>query len=138
MLRSCLACQTDAMMNHNIAVPRPPLRSPLLRHAAAALLALLVVSMLSLADDADDSWRDLHRQVQQGELVALTEILDWLEAHYEGQVLEMELERDDGQVVYEIEMIGPQGQLVEFEFDARNGELIGMEGVNIGAMERTP
>lgn len=126
------------MMNHKTGVPHLPHRPPLLRHAAAALLLLLIASMLSLIGRADDSWRDLHRQVQQGEIVALTQLLDWLEDHYEGQILEVELERDDGKVIYEIEMIGPQGQLVEFEFDARSGALIGMEGVNIGAMEKAP
>jgi uncharacterized membrane protein YkoI len=128
------------MKTHKASAHRPRPLSPLARRAAAALLLLLVVSLslLSLTGRADDSWRDLHRQVQAGELVPLTQLLDWLEDHYEGQVLEVELERDDGQVVYEIEMIGPQGQLVEFEFDARSGELIGMEGVNISAMEKTP
>ena len=51
-------------------------------------------------------------------------------------MIEVELERDDGRVIYEIEMIGPQGQLVEFEFDAVNGELISIEGVGIQGMTR--
>jgi hypothetical protein len=33
-------------------------------------------------------------------------------------------------------MIGPQGQLVEFEFDAASGELVGIQGVNIEGMKR--
>ncbi|MGC3873638.1 PepSY domain-containing protein [Halomonas sp. GXIMD04776] len=85
---------------------------------------------------ADDDWRGLHDEVQSGRLVALSPVLDWLEAHYIGEVVEVELERDDGKTLYEVEMIGPQGQLVEFEFDATNGELIGIEGVNIDAMQR--
>nr|WP_299243513.1 PepSY domain-containing protein [uncultured Halomonas sp.] len=85
---------------------------------------------------ADDDWRGLHDEVQSGRLVALSEVLDWLEKHYLGEVLEVELEREDGKALYEVEMIGPQGQLVEFEFDAANGELIGIEGVNIDAMQR--
>ena len=54
----------------------------------------------------------------------------------EGTVLETELERDDGRAIYEIDMLGPQGQMVEFEFDASNGELLGIEGVNIEGMRR--
>jgi|GEM_PF-1172441 len=88
------------------------------------------------ADDDDAGWRDLHQEVEQGRLVGLPSVLDWLEAHYIGQVVEVELEREDGAPVYEIEMIGPEGQVVEFEFDAVNGELIGIEGVGIKEMQR--
>ncbi|WP_428994510.1 PepSY domain-containing protein [Halomonas elongata] len=49
---------------------------------------------------------------------------------------EVKLERDDGPPLYEIEMLGPQGQVVKFEFDAGDGELIGMEGMNINAMRK--
>ncbi|WP_089715848.1 PepSY domain-containing protein [Halomonas daqiaonensis] len=100
--------------------------------ALVTLLALLATSPAP----ADEAWRDLHEAVREGKIVPLPEILDWLEAHYVGQVLEVELERDDGRMLYEVEMLGPQGQVVEFEFDAASGELIGMEGVNINMMQR--
>jgi uncharacterized membrane protein YkoI len=87
---------------------------------------------------ADEHWQDLQEAVREGRIVPLPDILDWLEARYVGQVLEVELERDDGRMVYEIEMLGPQGQVVEFAFDAASGELIGMEGVNIDGMRREP
>ena len=64
--------------------------------------------------------------------------MDWLEARYDGQILEVELEQEKGQIEYEVEMIGPQGQVVEFEFDATNGELLSVEGVNIEAMKKSP
>ncbi|WP_234238480.1 PepSY domain-containing protein [Billgrantia desiderata] len=122
-----------------IRIPSP---LPRLRRAMCGqqvLPALWLSALLVLATPqglADDHWRSLHDAVRSGQLVALSHILDWLEAHYEGQVLEVELERDDGQPVYEIEMLGPQGQVVEFEFNARSGELIGIEGVNIEGMRR--
>lgn len=125
MLHSCSAWQAVAMINRRL-LPRLRLR------ALAALLLLLAASPAR----ADEAWNDLHKAVRQGHVVALPEILDWLEAHYVGQVLEVELERDDGHLTYEVEMLGPQGQVVEFEFDAASGELIGMEGVNINGMRR--
>ncbi|MEQ6888784.1 PepSY domain-containing protein [Halomonas sp. CS7] len=102
------------------------------RLVPAALLVLLAASPVP----ADEHWHDLQEAVREGKIVPLPEILDWLEARYAGQVLEVELERDDGRSVYEVEMLGPQGQVVEFEFDAASGELIGMEGVNINGMRR--
>lgn len=101
-------------------------------------LALVsVVGMPAVVAHADDDdWRDLHDEVRAGRFVALPSVLDWLEARYRGQVLGVELERDDGVALYEVEMIGPQGQVVEFEFDAASGELVGIEGVNIEGMKR--
>ncbi|WP_104204979.1 PepSY domain-containing protein [Billgrantia saliphila] len=121
---------------------RPPRPLPPFSLAALgrrALPPLLLSALLGLTAGhglADEHWRDLHEAVRSGRLVALPTILDWLEARYEGQVLEVELERDDGRAIYEVEMLGPQGQVVEFEFDAESGELIGMEGVNIDGMRR--
>ncbi|MDR5904174.1 PepSY domain-containing protein [Franzmannia qiaohouensis] len=103
------------------------------RMVCAALLALALGGAPSTPADTH---QPLHGEVRRGELVPLEQILDWLEAHYLGEVLEVELERDDGAVLYEIKMIGPQGQIVEFEFDAHSGQLMAMEGVNINAMQR--
>lgn len=97
------------------------------------------VAALALAPSAapaDEHWRDLHGEVRRGELVPLESLLDWLEDRYLGEVIEVELERDDGEMEYEIKMIGPQGQIVEFEFDALSGQLMGMEGANINGMQR--
>lgn len=105
------------------------------RLIVTALLAGLALVPFT-APQAGDDWRSLYDDVQAGRLVSLGSVLDWLERHYIGSVIEVELERDDGRVIYEIEMVGPQGQVVEFEFDARNGELIGIEGVNIHGMKR--
>lgn len=85
---------------------------------------------------ADDHWQELHGDVQRGEVVPLEDILDWLDEHYRGEVLEVELERDDDEAEYEIKMIGPQDQIVEFEFDAISGQLMAIEGVNINGMMR--
>src|SRR5690625_5234584 len=84
----------------------------------------------------DEHWQRLHDDVRRSELVELPVMLDWLQTHYTGEILEVEIERDDNPSTYEIEMLGPQGQVVEFEFDAGNGELIGKEGVNINAMRK--
>lgn len=101
-------------------------------------LPLMMSGALVPASADGDNWRDLHKEVKEGHLVGIDEIMDWLEARYEGQILEVELEQEDGRIEYEVEMIGPQGQVVEFEFDATSGELLSVEGVNIEAMKKSP
>lgn len=85
---------------------------------------------------ADQHWEGLHSEVRQGEAVSLEQLLDWLEARYLGEVIEVEMERDDDEIEYEIKMLGPQGQVVEFEFDARTGQLMKIEGARINEMMR--
>lgn len=119
----------------NLPLPFPASLRPGL---AVALVLLLALTGPLTPASAGDDWQGLHGRVSRGELVPMTAILDWLEAHYAGQVLEVELEHDDGRLIYEVEMLGPRGQRVEFEFDAASGELIGIEGVGIDDMRRRP
>ncbi|KXS37223.1 MAG: hypothetical protein AWU55_2467 [Halomonadaceae bacterium T82-2] len=95
-------------------------------------------TMLATAAPADtgDDWHGLHDAVRAGRLVALPGVLDWLQQRYAGQVLEVELEHEDEAIRYDIEMIGPGGQVVEFVFDAATGELIDSRGQDIEAMKR--
>lgn len=106
----------------------------LFRPGLAALLLAAALSALSAL--AGERWGELHGEVEKGNIKPLASVLNVLEARFKGQVIEVELERDDGIAIYEIEMIGPQGQVVEFEVDAASGELIGIEGRNIRGMER--
>lgn len=85
---------------------------------------------------ADEHWRNLHKEVEAGRIQSLATVLSNLEKNYIGQVIEVEFEQEDGQAIYEIEMIGPAGQVVEFEIDAVSGDVVGIEGRNIKGMER--
>jgi uncharacterized membrane protein YkoI len=43
------------------------------------------------------------------------------------RILEVELEEKNGLLVYEIERLETGGRVREYQFNARNGELIGIE-----------
>ncbi|RUR29022.1 PepSY domain-containing protein [Vreelandella nanhaiensis] len=108
------------------------------RSLGAGLLALALSASVVLSGSAvgDQHWEALHGEVRRGNVVPLETILDWLEAHYIGEVLEVEVERENGYVEYEIKMLGPQNQVVEFEFDGQSGQLMTIEGVRINEMRR--
>ncbi|WP_336275112.1 PepSY domain-containing protein [Vreelandella indica] len=112
-----------------------PLRS-VQRSARHNVTGLALVLLLAGSAVGDQPWESLHGEVGRGEVVPLDTILDWLEAHYIGDVLEVEVEREGGYVEYEIKLLGPQGQVVEFEFDGHNGQLMSIEGVRINDMRR--
>jgi len=102
-----------------------------LRWFALAALASLALAAPGAgpagAERADDAAR-ARQAVREGRYVPLATVLDWIEARYHGRVIEVELEEEDGRPTYEIEWLTPQGRVVEFEFDARTGELLEREG----------
>ncbi len=136
MFRSYSLCQNQVMnqltcclLELRFLVPR------MVIGVTVFLVASVVLCPPTMADD-DDDWRQLHDEVQAGRIKPLSEILDNLARNYIGQVIDVDIDDDDGERVYEIELLGPQGQVVEFEVDAVTGELIGIEGRNINGMTR--
>lgn len=107
---------------------------PILRCLAAG--GVVVLCLVAGQAVSDSSWESLHGDVSRGDVVPLETILDWLEARYIGEVIEVEVEREGGYVEYEIKLLGPQNQVVEFEFDGHTGQLMEMEGVGINDMRR--
>ena len=74
--------------------------------------------------------------MEAGRIKPLSEILDSLARDWVGDVIDVDIEKDDGEIIYEIELLGPQGQVGEFEVNARTGEVLEIEGRNIRGMER--
>lgn len=61
--------------------------------------------------------------VARGEYVPLAGLIDDALSRHPGEVLEVELEGHE----YEIEILGADGVILEFEYDARTGELLEIE-----------
>lgn len=93
---------------------------------AAAVVVLFSGPML--ADDGDDDHERARQALEGGEILPLQTLIKGLERDYPGQILEVELEREDGLWVYEIKLIRHSGALVKLELDARNGTLLKIEG----------
>ena len=87
-----------------------------------ALLCWLGATVL--ADDSHLEARDLARE---GKILPLQQILQRLEKVQPGQILEVELEREHGLLIYEIELLDDQGRVWEFELDAASGEILERE-----------
>ncbi|MDX1551133.1 MAG: PepSY domain-containing protein [Marinobacter sp.] len=111
------------------------LRPRLLPVLLALVFAAAAPVPHAVADD-DEDWHRLHKEVQAGRIKPLSEILDTLSKDWIGDVIDVELDTEDGRRIYEIELLGPQGQVVEFEVDAATGEIMEMEGRNIRGMRR--
>jgi uncharacterized membrane protein YkoI len=86
----------------------------------SALLLVLLGAGTSRAGDAHDHDR-ARRALESGEIVPLRTILERVERDYPGQIMEVELEREDARWRYEIKVLRRGGALVKLVFDARDG-----------------
>lgn len=84
-------------------------------------LATVLASPPTLADNDQDRAR---AAVQAGKVLPLKTLLERLEREHPGQVLEVELEQDDGRWIYEIKLLQPGGRLVKLEVDAASGAVL--------------
>lgn len=89
-----------------------------------ACILSLFSGTITLADQKADTARQLQ---QQGDILPLEQIIDLAVTVKQGQILETDLEHDDGRYVYELEILDSRGQVWEIELDAQTGELIELE-----------
>jgi len=82
---------------------------------------LLGQPLLAQADGDHDEAKRLH---QAGDILSLELILERLRPTYPGKILEVELERKSGKIIYEIELLAEDGMVYEIEVDAKNGEVL--------------
>ena len=94
--------------------------------ALAMLFALLTSLSPAQARGGrgDDDHERAHRAVQAGEVMPLEQVLASLAKDHPGQVLKIELEREEQQWVYEVKLLQADGQLVKLLLDARTAEVL--------------
>jgi hypothetical protein len=96
-----------------------------LRFPNRSLLGLLVPLVLVGPPARADGDQDRARAaVQSGEVLPLRTLVERLAREHPGEVLEVELEREDGRWVYEIKLLQPGGRLVKLEVDAATGQVL--------------
>src|SRR3546814_436061 len=95
-----------------------------------------VIAASALPLSADDDHDRAREAVRSGRVLSLEAVLAAMRTGFAGQVLDVELEEDDGAVVYEIELLTPDGRKIELEYDARTGRLLSVEGPEIDAGDR--
>lgn len=77
---------------------------------------------------ADGDHERARRAVEAGEVLPLGTVLAGVEKTHPGHVLEVELERDDGRWIYEIRVMGREGEVSKLEVDARDGRVLSARG----------
>lgn len=88
------------------------------------LISVIITSPVRAEDVNHSEARTLR---ESGKILPLETILEKSKAFRQGEAIDTELERDNGMLVYEIEILDDQGRVWELEFDATNGDLLELE-----------
>lgn len=96
------------------------------------LFLLLGSFAIAPALPAKDLDHDRAREaLEAGEILPLRTIIEKLERDYPGQILEVELDHEDGLWIYEIKLLRDNGALVKLKLDAGDATLLGIKGRDI-------
>jgi uncharacterized membrane protein YkoI len=99
---------------------------------AVLAVSALVLPLAPMAAGDDKSDHDRAREaLKRGEVLPLRDIVARAEAAFPGRLLEVELEDEDGDIVYDIELLSPDGRLIELLYDARTGTLLKAKGAGL-------
>lgn len=87
-------------------------------------LLLMLLSAAQVQAGDHERARDL---LEQGKVLSLDEIMKRTTIGFPGKVLEVELEEEDGLIVYTVEFLDEHGTVMEMVINARSGEIISVE-----------
>ncbi|MCW9012310.1 MAG: PepSY domain-containing protein [Gammaproteobacteria bacterium] len=73
---------------------------------------------------ADNDYIEARQLQESGEILPLESILKRLRQTYPGKVLEVELEKEGGKIIYEIEILTKNGIVKEIYIDAKTGDIV--------------
>jgi len=90
-----------------------------------ALVAGTISYQVAASEDLGQA--EIRELVRRGEIISLETILERFPPEEYGKLLDLEFEREHGVVIYEFKFLRIDGQIVEIEVDARNGQILEQE-----------
>ena len=99
------------------------LRRPFVLMALA--VAAATAGTAAQAAERSHGDHDLARQaLEQGKVLPLRTVLEKVEREYQGQVLKVEFEHEDGRFLYEIRLLQQDGRMAKLKIDAVDGRVL--------------
>jgi uncharacterized membrane protein YkoI len=93
-------------------------------HLLTPTLCALALCLGAVPAHADSEQDRARAALQAGQVLPLATVLARLEREQAGQVLEVELEHEDGRWIYEVKLLQAGGRLMKLELDAATGAVL--------------
>lgn len=88
---------------------------------ASAMVCVWLAAAGAMAAPATDA-PSVRQLVKEGKVVPLDQLLTRHRERLQGRILDLELEREDGRVIYEVKYLDPEGAVREAQIDAQSGD----------------
>jgi len=98
--------------------------------ASAIVVSITGASAIAFAQHKDHDGHhqgDKKIQLLESSALDIRQAMDIALEDTPGKVIEVELEREDGQAVWEVELVNADNEFYEFEIDANSGEILEKE-----------
>ncbi len=76
---------------------------------------------------ADEDYVEAGHLLDSGEILPLETILEKVRRQFPGRILDIELEKEDQKIVYEIEILGSNGVVKEIYVNAKSGDFLSVK-----------
>lgn len=87
-----------------------------------ALVGGMINSIQTIADNRDDLSDRVLQMVKDGKILSLESIMDKHKDRLQGRLLDVEVERKKGKLIYELEIMRADSIVYEIKIDAKTGE----------------
>ncbi len=91
------------------------------------LFLIVILSGLVPVAIADDDYIEARHLLDSGKILPLETILKKIRQEFPGKVLDIDLEKEDQKIVYEIEILDSNGIVKEIYINASTGELLSVQ-----------
>lgn len=79
-------------------------------------------------DDDDDAEIDRARSgVKFGQILSLSAILAQVRTRLDARIIDADLQRKHGRMIYDLEMLAPDGRIIDLEVEAATGRILNLE-----------
>lgn len=79
-------------------------------------------------DNDDDAEIDRARSgVKSGQILSLSAILAQVRTRLDARIIDADLQRKHGRMIYDLEMLAPDGRIIDLEVEAATGRILNLE-----------
>ena len=93
------------------------------RGQLGTVCVLTAVLAFTMGIAKEENGKESEERVTTSPIMSLEDAITAATTRFQGRVVEAELEDEDGKVVYEVKILGDDGQTREIEVDANSGKL---------------
>lgn len=104
--------------------------TPLAKSMSALLFAATIAVSVAgggIRAEDDNDHELARRALAEGKIRPLADILAALAKRVPGEVIEVDLDYEQGRFTYEIKVLTPEGKVMEAELDARDARVVAVE-----------